>query len=372
MENCLNNGQRLCSFDVLNEFNVKLHMVIDVWRRAGDNNELICEECGRPVLLRAGDIRQPHFAHKSGEREQCSLNGRDSEEHVKAKRLLYQYFRRAYPNLKPETNYRHPGGRKSDILVSFPNCARLAVEFVQHGLSASDFREKRAFYQANNLPTLWFLSALAFENKPSKGTMVETLLNEGVRLAMFINVESESVKFMKAMEYLDIKTHQVKYQNHFSKYYLIDAMTLNPDGSIISPFTSDYNEAYNTFLTDCKEKELLEKQEQDFRAHTTREVWAKPPESVIRLVQVPPQSQEQVANHLEFSSIEVLIGLLDICKESELLEKYGQKPPYSSYRQMIAACDKILKYYNASGYLSPNDLGRLKIRIATLLKVLDI
>lgn len=69
MENCLNNGQRFCSFDVLNEFNVKLHMVIDVWRRAGDNNELICEECGRPVLLRAGDIRQPHFAHKSGERE---------------------------------------------------------------------------------------------------------------------------------------------------------------------------------------------------------------------------------------------------------------------------------------------------------------
>lgn len=57
----------------------------------GQEGGLACPHCGQEVRVRLGDVRRPHFAHKS--LEDCPFQ-KESAEVTEVKALLYGFFRR--------------------------------------------------------------------------------------------------------------------------------------------------------------------------------------------------------------------------------------------------------------------------------------
>lgn len=95
MLNCLLEGKRVCSLDTKNRFDNYIYSEVEKLKEAGQNKNLICEECGESVFLKAGDIKIPHFAHISGVERDCYFDkneNKETEEHKRGKSILYYYF----------------------------------------------------------------------------------------------------------------------------------------------------------------------------------------------------------------------------------------------------------------------------------------
>ncbi|KUO78000.1 MAG: hypothetical protein APF81_17405 [Desulfosporosinus sp. BRH_c37] len=268
MENCLYMKQRICSIEVLNEFDIKLHTMINEWRKAGDNNELICEDCGQQVILRAGDVRIPHFAHKPGTKVLCSYDERDSEDHRRAKKIFYQYFRRYYPVVLLDLNHKLPNGQRCDLFVTFPSNVNLIIEYIGQGINSKEFRLKKSYYTSLGYTVIWFLGAKALVEKSSKGFITEIMLNEETRIAHILDVQNETILFMRLMEYSEAKAGVIKYQEPYQEKYPLSSIKIEPSGKILSPFDAEYEKAYTVFIEKCSEAEA--KQEEKRRLHEER------------------------------------------------------------------------------------------------------
>lgn len=105
METGLYNGKHICAYDVNNTNYALNYELKKQWR-------IICAECGKEVQLRANDPRKrvPHFSHKVTDNK-CPFshnNLRESENHKKAKMILYHYFKEKHSEVESIINHRFP------------------------------------------------------------------------------------------------------------------------------------------------------------------------------------------------------------------------------------------------------------------------
>lgn len=124
------------------------------------NIKFYCPTCGEPVLVKAGNMVTPHFAHQAI--IDCESYGRgEGEYHENGKLLLYQWLKSQ--GLKVELEkYIREIKQQPDILVTLKNkkiaieyqCARVPIEQIQ-------IRNK-GYNQAGIIP-LWILGANRFK-----------------------------------------------------------------------------------------------------------------------------------------------------------------------------------------------------------------
>jgi len=75
---------------------------IESLRTCGQKNQLICPECKQPVLVKAGEIKQWHFAHR--DTGSCPLRN-ESESVLRGRIILYRWLSKKYPgNVTLEKN----------------------------------------------------------------------------------------------------------------------------------------------------------------------------------------------------------------------------------------------------------------------------
>jgi len=67
---------------------------IEELRSCAQNNQLICPECRQPVLVKAGEIKQWHFAHR--DTGSCPLTN-ESQSVLKGRCILYRWLSQKYP-----------------------------------------------------------------------------------------------------------------------------------------------------------------------------------------------------------------------------------------------------------------------------------
>ena len=63
MENCYYKGKTICTFDLKEENGLYYEELVIQWKEAAASRQLTCVECGAPVYLAAGPIKEPYFAH---------------------------------------------------------------------------------------------------------------------------------------------------------------------------------------------------------------------------------------------------------------------------------------------------------------------
>lgn len=116
-----------------------------------------CPQCESPVIVKAGEINIPHFAHVSS--TSCdSFSEPESPRHLAGKSDLFQWITQS---AEAQMEARLPDqSQRPDILTG-----RIAVEFQCSSIPASLFKERTDKYTAKNLTPFWIYGGKAVERK---------------------------------------------------------------------------------------------------------------------------------------------------------------------------------------------------------------
>lgn len=133
-------------------------------RKELKSGELLCPFCQGPMIVRAGLIRIPHFAHYS----QCTSEldrHPESLEHLLGKAELARKLRKAlseYGRVEIDLEVPIPeAGRVADILVTFPMGWRVAHEVQLSPVTVEVLQERTRDYLGAGIDVQWWLGGKA-------------------------------------------------------------------------------------------------------------------------------------------------------------------------------------------------------------------
>jgi hypothetical protein len=113
-----------------------------------------CPECGHDLILRRGEVRVSHFAHKPP--IACREARGETAEHNWGKAALQAGF--AARGLRAEVECRlvgDPAERRSDLVVWSPSGRPVAVEIQRSVMPLAEIRRRTVSYMAAGIPVVW-------------------------------------------------------------------------------------------------------------------------------------------------------------------------------------------------------------------------
>ena len=116
----------------------------------------LCPCCKSEVIIKAGRIKAPHFAHKHHAACQASSEP-ESAAHIKGKRDLFKWLSLHFSQVELEA-YFPEIKRRADILVTSGG-KRYAVEFQCSQIPESELLERTHAYESVGIMPVWILSS---------------------------------------------------------------------------------------------------------------------------------------------------------------------------------------------------------------------
>ncbi|MBV7276054.1 hypothetical protein JMF89_01250 [Clostridiaceae bacterium UIB06] len=262
MLTCLLNNQQICSLDLKDKYDEYIMEKLEYVKEASQNRQLVCEECGDIVILRAGNDKVPHFAHKN-KNESCyweKYGKKETEEHKKGKSIIYQYLKEKYIDAEISVNYRHSNIRRSDVFAKFKSGTQLAVEFLRIDMKITDWKEKHDFYKSNNINNIWLLSTKEYNKQDIKNVSIDFFekflaYKSDDDIIKFLNTKQQSIILIKKMEYKG----RAYYKELFTKEYKIQDILIDMHGTINCDFKIQYDKAYQNFINNVLKREKTKK-----------------------------------------------------------------------------------------------------------------
>ena len=162
-------------------------------RTLSDQRNLTCPACGAFVVLKAGRMVAPHFAHLPG--AVCSHPDSEPETpaHQSGKALLAEWLSAAIPNARvtleaviPET------GQRADLLIEADN-RRVALELQCAEITAREWLRRHRLYRSAEIQDLWLLGVCRLTRKHGgilSGDLESALTRYGAPL-LFLDTEGE-------------------------------------------------------------------------------------------------------------------------------------------------------------------------------------
>ncbi|MBT2653873.1 hypothetical protein J7E81_01255 [Bacillus sp. ISL-18] len=127
-----------------------------------NKEEFVCPICRETVLLKLGDQRIFHFAHKQGSQCRESFEN-ESYEHVEGKRQLFQWL--STQNIPSELEYYDRNiQQRPDIMFKFKG-QKFALEYQCSLLPEKVFRKRTITYLENGYTPFWVLSSSHLHQK---------------------------------------------------------------------------------------------------------------------------------------------------------------------------------------------------------------
>jgi competence protein CoiA len=129
--------------------------------KAGD---CLCQVCDAPMIIKAGLVRQHHFAHTA----RCTSDYQchpESPAHREAKRFLATHLREAFSEYTHAViEYEVPipeVKRIADLLVMFPTGWRVAHEVQLAAITIEQLQERTNDYTLAGIDVVWWLGKSA-------------------------------------------------------------------------------------------------------------------------------------------------------------------------------------------------------------------
>ncbi|GKU24075.1 hypothetical protein CFOLD11_09010 [Clostridium folliculivorans] len=269
MQKCRYNGTPIYAFNVKGKNETINYSIEKQWKKAGEMNELICDECEASVIFRCGKVNIPHFAHKSDFQggNPCSYSD-ETEEHIEGKKLLLNYMKLLYPDIYAEVRYKLPERKRADLYFKFEDGQELIIEFQRQRLSVSYWDNKREFYKKLGLNNIWFLSGkkedleelireyqLTFWNR--------MILNDSNNTILYLDVEQKQITIIKKVTVIDNDTNELIYDKLFNRTYGLTDIKILPDGSIECDFNASFNTERDKFVQEYLENKRREAEERE-------------------------------------------------------------------------------------------------------------
>jgi competence protein CoiA len=232
MENSIYRGRMICTYDLKDENGIYYEDLVLEWKEAAANRLLRCVECGAPVYLAAGTVREPYFAHY--DIEECDYgSGQESEELRKGKRLLYQLLGRSFPDYNIQARYRLENGLYSTLFCSDGDQS-LAIDYRLVNSSLEQFRLRDDYYRSHRIKVIYVLGKR--QEKASKQLdWYQNLIQNSMGYLIYLDSGKEQLTLKRSFGYRLGKERQFKT---CIKTYPINELTLQDTGELICDFNS--------------------------------------------------------------------------------------------------------------------------------------
>lgn len=269
MQKCRFNGKDIYAFNVIGKNDTINYAIEKEWKKAGEKNELLCDECEATVIFRCGKINKPHFAHKSEFQggNPCKYSN-ETEEHIEGKKLLLNYMKELYPDVEGEMRRKLPERKSADLYFKFADNQELVIEFQRQRLSVSYWDDKREFYNKIGLNNIWLLSGKKEElNELIREYQLNfwnrMVLNDSDNRILFLDVDKEEVTIISKIIVRDDKTNEVVYDNLYNRTYPLFSIKILPTGFIECDFDEGYNKDKNEFVQAYLEQQKIENEKKE-------------------------------------------------------------------------------------------------------------
>ena len=130
------------------------------------SGECICQLCGAPLMIKAGLVIRPHFAHYSS--AECAsgfIHHPESPEHREAKAALCAYLKTEYAEYSSATIEKEVAipeiRRVADLLATFPMGWAVAHEIQLAGITTGELKERTDDYASIGIDVVWWLGKSA-------------------------------------------------------------------------------------------------------------------------------------------------------------------------------------------------------------------
>jgi competence CoiA-like predicted nuclease len=264
METCLFKDKRICSLDLIDEFEHKNTVLEKEWRLAGQNGALKCEECDIEVFLKFGSIKIPHFAHKFDSSNNCFYkNYPESEERRNAKFLIYNYLKECYGSQKVQINCKCVSGIRSDFFIEISNSHKIAIELQRLDLETKDWDRKNRLYNQNKIIPIWILFGKRKKNSNYDDFRYFERLNlcdTKDNILRIIDVDTKTLTLVKDLIFKNTITNDIHYKDVFAKNYSLTSNQI-PKGKIFTDYIKSFKEKETEFF-ECCQKRLTSEEEQ--------------------------------------------------------------------------------------------------------------
>jgi competence CoiA-like predicted nuclease len=232
MENCLYRGKTICTFDLKDDNGIYYEDLVLDWKQAAADRLLSCTECHAPVYLAAGPIKEPYFAHY--DLVDCDYgSGHESEELKKGKRLLYQLFKRSFPEGDIQARFRMENGMYSTLYCILEDGRSYAVDYRLQNNSLEKFRERDSFYLANKIMPIYVLGK--HQEKDTKQIdWYQSLIQTSMGCLIFLDTDRETMTLKRSFGYRLGNERKFAY---CIKTYPIRELTLDKQGQMLCDFT---------------------------------------------------------------------------------------------------------------------------------------
>ncbi len=188
---------------------------------------LHCKECEEIVFLRAGNIRDPHFAHAKG--SNCPSSTIESFESMKGKRLLVNLAKRSISDAEIKTKQILPSGYYCAVLIHGEK--DIVLDFHYNCLQNINYDERSKYYIDNSIAFLHVFSG-NYEGKVRYIGMAERDTIQSLQgYCVFLNMYPEENKIRIYYQMFEKHPRSGKYEV-FDYEDRIDHFIINIDGEL--------------------------------------------------------------------------------------------------------------------------------------------
>lgn len=161
-----------------------------------------CPDCEHPLQLKVGDIKIPHFAHKS--KSACIFSGEpESSLHLQGKILLHEFF--TNKNVPVELEKYLPEIRqRADLLVD----GQTVIEFQCSPISANDVVRRSAAYSEIGVKPIWIYG---IGEEPA----------DSIRIIRLMEFQKEMLIHQERSKYLLLLNPEARQFSYFANLFHI-------------------------------------------------------------------------------------------------------------------------------------------------------
>lgn len=277
-------------------------------RKASQNNEFVCPDCGEHLVLCAGNKVEPYFRHHENANCPVRTNGQGSR-HLLARRLLFQAAKRSFPNAEI-TCSRQGGKYISDIFIKDGNM-KMVLEYAGQDVKLELWEKKHAYYKEEGIMDLWFLNGKKYADDVL--ATFEYLIYSNQGIILLLDMEDQEIRMKQRCTIPFNQSERV-----FTKSFKLEEITIDPSGKINCPFET----CKNQFIEDVEE--ILKSKKRAFQYNADSGIFDKNPyrereaekESVQKIVQ---KSGEVIEVNREYKRLH-----MEAVKEREIRRDGGK------------------------------------------------
>lgn len=277
MENSIYRGSMVCTYELKDESGFYYEDRVLQWKEAAARRELHCVDCGEPVYLAAGPIKEPYFAHYDiGKCEYESV--RETEEMKKGKRLMYQLLKRSFPEHSVQARYRLENGMYCTLYCDIGD-QPIVIDYRLINNSLEKFRIRNDFYQTHRIRVIYILG-----KRQDKDTIqpdwYQSLIQNTMGYLAFLDTEKEMLALKRSFRYY---LGKVRHYSYCTKAYPLHELFVDEEGEIQCDFNTLCNEKESQLgaerlqyareqekLAELRDERLRLEQEEQIRMETYR------------------------------------------------------------------------------------------------------